>query len=219
MKLPALAFLVAAGLALASGRGYCGKSGTEAPRILLHAVPSSSKNLCSPGVGACAEANIQAEISTISQFMYYAYLLVIDKDPGTGVQEIHTGLSYDTTTLSGVDIFNWNLCADGEAPSAGWYQEGGDNRITWNSPGTGEVAVAGYFYITGYNNGAIALVPPQNGRATVTPFSGPADSLDVSDLGFIGFGDEEGCNPCLTTCDFTPVRPSTWSSLKLLSKP
>ena len=137
-------------------------------------------------------------------------------EPGAGLREIHTGISYDLTTVSGVDVFRWNLCADGETPSAGWFQEGGDNLISWDEGDcpADSFEVAGYFYAAASAPSQFALVPPTADSVRVTPCGGARIALDPTALGIIGFGGDAGCNPCTADCQYTPVEPTTWSTIK-----
>ena len=185
------------------------------PQLALHLVrKTTGQPSCHPNLPSCTAALTEGLLEAQGGSYYFVYLVAAWYDTTSDVQEVHVGLHFDPTTLSGVDIFSWNLCADGQTPSAGWFQEGGDNRITWAAPGSDSLAVAGYFYVTAYTPGRLALVEPAGTTASLTPFGGSAQAIPKSSLGYVGFGALEGCNPCLHPCDYTPVRPSTWSSIK-----
>jgi hypothetical protein len=210
--------LLAAALALGAGPEFSSRAdastNSATPRLLFHAVQATSKAApCTPSLGSCAGAITQGFVGDGDLF-YHVYLVVASYDTAGGVHEIEVGLSYDTTTHSGVDIFEWSLCADGQVPGPDWWQAGGDNQITWNSKNADSLSVAGYFYTTAYDPGLLALVPASGGEATLTPFSGPPVTIPGTALGYIGFGSSAGCNPCLASCAYTAVRPSTWSSIK-----
>jgi hypothetical protein len=100
-------------------------------------MPSSSGSLYSPsGAGN-----------------YYVYLVAGGLDPAAGLASVNFSIDYDAVTVSGVDIFAWNLCADSQEPGPTWYQEAhSTNRISWgaeNCP-TDSLVVGGFFYLTCY---------------------------------------------------------------------
>jgi hypothetical protein len=194
----------------------CASASSHGPRLLLHAqAKNASKVICgTPTITTCQQANTQAFFHPDGTDLYYVFL-VASVDTADGVRELEIGVDYDQNTGAGVDVYSWTLCADSETGGLGWYQERGGNRITWQSKGNDGLRVAGFFYLSAYSSGYFALVSPVGGSAMLTPFSGPPDTLDAGSLGFIGFS-VGGCNPCLTPCDYTPVRASTWSSLKRL---
>ena len=206
--LASLAILLMAPIASAS---------SHTPRLLLHArAKNASKVTCAtPTITSCVEANTQAFFQPDGTDFYHVFLIAAS-DTAAGIREVEIGVDYDQNTGSAVDVYAWTLCGDGETGGFGWFQARGGNRISWESKGNDSLRVAGFFYLSAYGSGYFALVPPVGGNAMLTPFSGPPDTLDAGSLGFIGFGSVGGCNPCLTPCDYTPVRPSTWSSLKRL---
>jgi hypothetical protein len=195
-------------------------AGTE-PHIVLHARLARLGETCAPSLAGCEEIDTSAFLEPQVGF-YFVYVMAVGGAPESGVQEVNVGLAYDYwSTLSGADIFRWTSCADGESPSPGWYQEGGSNRIYWNAENcrTGEFAVAGYFYVTAYSADQMALVPVDNGPATVTMCGGDPEPLAETSLGIVGFGGINGCNPCVRDCMYTPAETLTWGRIKALHQP
>lgn len=209
--LAAVLFLPLAGQARAAGSGT--------PRLLLHVRAVSTKDPCSPGIARCGEAIVQGALYAPNRHgIYYTYLLASGYDTEAGASEIRTGISYDFTTLSGVDIFSWTLCAAGQNPTAAWFQAGGENWISWDQMDAphDSLAVAGYFYMTAYTPGQLALTPCAAGPATVASFGEAPVPVDSIGLGIVGFGGSDGCNPCLTPCTYTAVQVTTWGGIKTL---
>jgi len=60
------------------------------------------------------------------------------------------------------------------------------------------------------------MTAPAESPASVTYCNGNVENLPAERLGFIGFGDAEGCNPCNGPCNYVPVEAVTWSRLKTL---
>lgn len=97
-----------------------------------------------------------------------------------------------------------------------WHMPGGCQRTEPGGPGTGAVAVAGYFYVTAYSPARFSIVPrPVDSRAAVSTCPPLADPIDVgvfdvgpSNLGSIGFGGEPGYNPCAASAT-TPPPPAS----------
>ncbi len=187
----------------------------DAPRILLHAQSSTAGGSCAPGLQQCASANVSGFLQNQVGF-YYLYIVACSPASSAGLQEIHTGIDYDQRTVSGVDVFRWTLCADSETTGPGWFQAGGSNRIRWNSCPTAPLVVAGYFYVTAYDPSYFALVPPPADSTSMTACENQPVKLATTSLGYIGFGGEPGCNPCLGDCFYTPTEPVTWSGIKSL---
>lgn len=189
------------------------------PRILLHARTASTAHHCQPGLASCAAAEVRGQLNLLSGAgNYFVYLMAARFDPAIGAREIHVGLSYDLTTLSGVDIFGWNSCADTETPTAEWFQAGGANRLSWNNDHCRQdsLAVGGYFYLTSYTPGYIAAVAPEGADVSLTYCNGAVETIPTQRLGYIGFGEFEGCNPCDRPCNYVPVATVTWSRVKTL---
>jgi hypothetical protein len=140
---------------------------------------------------------------------YYAYLVLTNGDASTGIGGVQFGISYG----SGITVWNWINCATLEFASPNWPASGSGNLVTWNletqcqriepgGAGTGVVAVAGYFYMTAYSVGTIAVTPrPVDNIAKIADCNAQETSpLLSSALGFARFstsGNEPGFNPCL----------------------
>jgi hypothetical protein len=195
----------------------------SSPKLLLHtqSAESGAAGSCQVGLTSCGGVNVQGGLYITGH--YFVFLLAARFDTEVGLQEIHVGIDYDKTTGSGVDIlipspggFGWALCADSENQSPGWYVEGGDNRIMWSAEHCprDSLAVAGYFYVAAYTSGYLALVPPAGGPATLTLCGGTPQPIETTELGYAGFGDVSGCNPCVTDCHYTAVEATTWSRIK-----
>lgn len=190
------------------------------PRILLHARTASTSQPCQPSITGCGAA-ITGGILNLSSGAgdYFVFLLAGRFDPSIGARAITTGLYYDLMTLEGVDIYSWHLCADLETPSTTeWYRSNGSNTLSWNAEHCRQdsLAVGGYFYLTAYTPGEIAMVAPEGGAASVTLCNDQVVTVPVEQLGYVGFGSRTGCNPCNEVCHFVPVETITWGRLKTL---
>lgn len=114
----------------------------------------------------------------------------------------------------------WNLCADSEVESGIWPLNGSGNRIEWDEGNCqrtegadGVQAVAGFFYVYAYENGALGITPNQaagNSQVVLVDCSG-SNLAVLSDGGIVGFGTVAGLNPCLAS---VAVVESTWGNLK-----
>lgn len=214
---PTVLLLAGVLISLIPGSVVAGPAGT--PHLLLHARNVSTAEPCVPGIETCAAAQVSGSLYQPSGAgSYFVYLMAARFEPTAGTREVRVGLSYDLTTGSGVDVFQWHLCADSESPEAGWYQSGGANRITWSSEDcpTDSLLVGGYFYLTAYSAGHIALGAPAAGPAEFVNCAGSTVAVAGTELGYIGFGGLSGCNPCAAPCNYVSVEPTTWSGVKSL---
>jgi hypothetical protein len=220
---PHVPILLAASLlfpALLPALAIAGPNGT--PHLLLHARPVSAAQACDAGIDDCAAAQVSGGLYQPSGAgSYFVYLMAARFEPETGVRQFRVGLSYDPTTGSGVDIFQWHLCADAETPESGWYSAGGANRLAWSVDACppDSLVVGGYFYLTAYTAGHLALNAPGTGSAEFVTCAGAPVSVATSELGYVGFGGLNGCNPCLAPCNYVSVEPTTWSGVKALLRP
>lgn len=198
------------------------------PKILLHLMPTASKNLCTRALIAdCANDAVTAGLSDGTP--YYMYLLMATGPyrsaalGGTdqGLAGLQCGLTYDAGTGDGnaIDMYGWTNCATLEFTSGSWPASGGGNLITWDYTlvcQKAEVGVAGYFYVAAYTPATIQLVKRFVDNAAKVAICGlqPVEVvLELGDLGSVNFtagGTTPGTNPCLTV----PVEATTWSSIK-----
>lgn len=193
-------------------------AGVTEPRILVHlAVASTKTGSCTPTISDCASPNVNVfglTYTLVTEFYYFAYILVAGHDATSGIHEIKFAVDFARGTGEGVDIFTWTTCAT-SLGAADWYVSGAGNQIRWDDCPKADVAVAGYFYMTAYTPGKIGIVPPPGeGPATLTNCGGQPVEIPIGHLGFAGFGDQQGCNPCRDECRYVAVQPTTWSSLK-----
>lgn len=190
-------------------------------KILLHLLAPTTKNVC----GRSDATPNCSGIVTAGGFYpqsYFAYLLVADGDSVAGIAGVQCGVSYNGTPNAGVDVYSWTNCATLEFTSTGWPDSGGGNLITWDKttrcqrfepdgPGTGVLAVAGYFYCAAYGADTLRVVPrPVDGLAkvadcaaledTVASAYAPATWVSLGRAVFSLAGDVSGWNPC-ADCD------------------
>ncbi len=204
----------------------------DKPKILLHLKALTTKNMCTTysDLADCTTAITRGALATPGTGpFYFAFVEVANanyrnSDLGgnnLGIAGVQFGINYNNAANTGVDVFTWNLCATLEFVSTGWPAAGGGNLITWDSTNKcqkGEVSIAGYFYCGAYTADRLALTArPVDGNAKVADCNSTEILLNAGeDLGFANFtasGEEDGCNPCISTC-ITPVKPTTWSQIK-----
>lgn len=213
-------------------------AGNQNAKLLLHLAPPTTTEPCGArGAPAC---NAAVTTGTLFPTTWFAYLMVADANTTVGVQGFECGIDYDAGAHSGVDIFNWTLCATTNAfddgPNGPWPAAGSGTIIRWDlyercqrtepgGPGTGVSAAAGYFYLAAYSADAFRLTPrPVNNRAAVSNCASRDDIIGgtgfppgaPSRLGITRFsagGATPGYNPCGTA---VPVRVTTWGSIKAL---
>jgi len=111
-----------------------GVSSAAEPKLVLHARRTNMAEPCQPGISRCDEALVNGSLySPTGAGKYFVYLMATQFDPNAGVRSIRAGIEYDAVTVSGVDLFSWNLCADSETPGSGWHQEAKSvNQLVWN---------------------------------------------------------------------------------------
>lgn len=232
----ALASVLVAGLCI-TGASTVSFAGANAnAKILLHVLPTTSKNPCtrsvaSPSAAACNAISFNG--LSLYPTNYYAYLLVTDGNQAAGIAGLQCGIQYNQALGAGVDVFTWTNCATLEFSSTGWPASGGGNLITWdntakcqrtipagNDPLNGVVAVAGYFYMGAYTPDLMRVTPrPVDGQAKVGDCAGNEDligglgypAVAPSHLGIAAFGQAGGYNPCGLP---TPTQATTWSGIK-----
>jgi hypothetical protein len=222
--------LVLGGLAL-SASGASAQTISHKPKILLHVKAVTSKNQCIPtGVTTCDQA---VSVGMTNTF-YHVQVLVAEWDSldaqDTGIAGVQFGLDYNGDFDPGnpalaIDIFSWTLCATLQfsSPDPVWPKPLSGNLITWDAVNIcqkGNVATAGYFYLTAYMPGTLKLIPrPADMIAKVADCGSFEIPIQAPDLGMAAFSAgavTAGCNPCVTPCGMVPVQSSTWSSIKAL---
>lgn len=197
-------------------------------KILIHlAAPTITKACTQPAASpTCSNIVTQGDLSTVqSPHKYFAYLLVVNGSASEGVGALQCGINYLNAPGVGVDILSWTLCATLEFNwSTGWPASDSGTLITWDTstkcqrfepggPGTGVVAVAGYFYCAAYSNDFLRVIPrPVDGQAKVANCASVEDHIwQQSALGFAAFSSgatTPGYNPWCT-----PSAPQTPTSL------
>lgn len=191
------------------------------PKLLFHARRASMAQPCQANLERCEDAVVLGQLySPSGAGNYYVYLVAAGVDPDLGLSSIDFGIDYDAVTVSGVDLFTWNLCADAEEPGSGWFQEAhSTNRISWNveSCPTDTLLVGGYFYLTSYTASFLTVGPVGDGSVNFRNCLGGDTALPQSALGHVAFGATGGCNPCLVPCDKVAVAATTWSGIKTLT--
>jgi len=179
----------------------------EYARILIHLASPVSKNACALKSTPlrCYEIDTSGELET----EYFAYVILNQVSPTSGVGAVRFGIMYDSASGSGVDVSSWNACnASLEFPTEGWPAAGTGNTSTWVYPEClPEMAdftmfVAGYFQLTAHTPDEFSLTPhPQYNQAVIADCSGTQDVLKnlVDQLGWAVFtadGTAQGSNPC-----------------------
>ena len=211
-------YLTAALLCLASIPAWAGTQddavvALHSPTVIVDGSPCA--RLDSSFYVPCSEFVVQQTVFRV----WYAWLVVARADSSAGV----SGLSCGVTIPTSPHVFvNWYLCADAETPAGSWPDAGTGNRITWNPStncqretyhGDGVYAEAGAFYLYAYGDAYFAITPNEAEGETaivVTDCSGASSELSTPG-GRIGFGNEEGYNPC---ADDVPVTQKTWGRIK-----
>jgi hypothetical protein len=208
------------------------------PKILLHVMATTSKNPCTTyfttAMPNCESADVTATAAGDGSLSYFVYVVVARGDSMQTLSGLQLGVTYDTgdpTDIadgSGIDMFAWILCATLEFATPphwtnGGAAPGGGNLITWDSSNrcqTGEVAAAGYFYVTAYSDSKLEVtVRPVDDAAKVADCQASEVIVSEGALGYAQFstsGTVEGCNPCLENCAPVATKSSTWSGVKTL---
>jgi hypothetical protein len=202
-------------------------------KVMIHLLGPTTKNFCGR-TAAYPECNAVITEGQLYPQLYYAYVVLNDGYTNgglhSGIGGLEFGIAYDNGLQSGVDIYDWNLCADGEFPGTTWPASGSGNRVTWNPDrcqryepgglGTGVVLTPGYFYMGAYTPDVLAVIPPPVGPVQATDCQGYPSAIEgagvqhfPSHLGQAGFGGAPGYNPCAL---LVPVQPATWSRIKAL---
>ena len=199
------------------------------PKILLHVRPITVKNPCQgASLARCQDAVTGGMINV----PYHVFVLAALGDSilhaGEGVAGMQFGIEYSGSfdpvgSGSQIDVFSWTLCATLEftQPNPVWPSPGGGTIITWdavNNCQTGEVAVAGYFYMTAYDPATMRIIPRPVDQISKVASCGSFETIlsYYNDLGCAYFaqGGIQGCNPCIWPCFVDPVEPTTWSRIK-----
>jgi hypothetical protein len=188
--------------------------------LALHVATRTAKNICTVRLpDSCNDFTT----STGSTGFYTIYLTVTGYDDTTGIAGAQFGVDYDNTGGSGTDITNWKSCSDLEYRGDNWPAAGTGNLITWDYIGNCQhngtlPLTAGAFDVAIYSGDVFSITPrPVDGMAKVAGCDlVETDLTDMvpSRLGKVAFGSTSGYNPCLGPQ--TPVRATTWGSIKTL---
>lgn len=191
------------------------------PRMLLHLVQATGKTpTCGVPIEACADVKTFGLVTGGgSEFNYYCFVLVTGYDREQGLGQARIAVDFDRTTGSGVDTYSWTLCATSSENPLDWYNSLAGNTITWDDCPKTEFAVAGYFYMAAYDPSRLALIPPENEDARLTPCGGTEVLVPATRLGIASFAGDTGCNPCLEECHHVAVESRSWSGIKALFHP
>ena len=214
------------------GRGTQGSfhtgSAVTSPRIALHVQGSTVKGVCDTQAPnyPCSQFNTHGELKTGS-YIYF----VVAGGAEDGVGGAAFGVSYDDGNLFVGDSFN---CAGIFLPQHGWPAPDSDIAMTVipcqdEDYGEGVQAVLGGLYVYAYDDVVFRLTerkkasPGDPSRMQVESCSVVDTDLTPDQAGWIGFGTDGGCNPCLGPCVAqTAVTPVSWGGIKRsfgLSKP
>ena len=227
--------VIALGIVSGSTAPASATSFDNRPKILLHVKSKTSKNPCSFGsLSDCqTETVVKATLTDVNDAntFYFVYLLAV-KAYLPNLAGLQCGIQYEGGAdpeggESPINISAWTSCATLEFPTPGadaWPRPGGGNLLTWdalNTCQTGEVGVAGYFYLGAYAPATMRLTTrPVSGLATLADCSSvESEPLLTKDLGFVAFSAgalTDGCNPCITECMPVAVAPTSWSGIKSL---
>lgn len=221
--LPLTFLFLAAMVWLVPGQGLARH--TRDASIGLYLVPAQGTCAQLPLEGCVEDIKLSGEVT----LDYYAILAVFNGDPEEGFAGVSCGIDYDGVTNSGVDVFDWNVCANGlQFPNGNWPEPGGGNRITWlndgegcqttEPTGDGVTAMAGYFFVHAYS--------PDRMSVTENVFSNGKRELAVSECippvrylldpetraGHVEFSDD-GSEPGHLPCVDAPEN-TTWGRIK-----
>ena len=164
---------------------------------------------CNPGE---SNLNVQGSIGSA----YHLYLLVLDGNPISGVAGASLGISYNDSLGRGLDVYSWSRCADLEFPGGpegvNWPASGSGNVLTWDSSthcqnrsasgdnNAGVSAILGVFYVYAYSNDVFSVTRreyvPSPDFAVSDCVSFQSNPAFPENAGQIGFGSEQGRDPC-----------------------
>lgn len=203
------------------------------PSLLLHVTPPNvGRQACAAGqLADCAAANTAGALVTSPQGPFYFVYLVAHQGNVRSMGGLRCGLEYefnrpgDASNGTGLDVFDWNLCADHAIINTAlpsWPAPGGGITIYWDTPAPPQravAAVAGYFYVGAYGGDTMRLtkhgvfqladVFERNFRST------PLAPRELGSASFSPGGKSRGCNPCGPDCQgVTAVRATSWSAIK-----
>jgi hypothetical protein len=165
------------------------------------------------------------------------FMIVAMADSMLGVSGVSIGILYSNpVTLAdgiGVDVFDYTMCADLEYTNSAdgnldheFPYSGGGNRLIWVRTTNcqqhvigdyGVHATACVFYVYAYSDDQMQVTMNMNldfgPEILIVDCPGPANHpLRWPQAGGkVGFGGEEGFNPCT---DVVPVKNTTWGRLK-----
>lgn len=240
MRHPLSAVLLGLLLTTLSGPGAHAGSNADA-KVVLHLASTTTIKVCTrPEAGpACTDVVTEGGLYPT---LHFAYVLVADADPVTGVAGVAFGINYGSGQSDGVgvDIYIWVLCATLELAhhTPPWPQSGSSTAVTWDNatrcqrnepggPGTGVVATVGYFYVGAYSSSSLSAGPylrPTSSyfnQVVVTDCS-PANSIiydgdappDPLPLGSVRFSENAVESGYNPCAAAVPVQSTTWSGIK-----
>jgi hypothetical protein len=159
-------------------------------------------------------------------------VVVQNGSDSTGIGGAEFGLSYDGTATSGLDQFGWTRCSDLDLADGGWPNPGSGVQVVWNTtsncqntpstPDYSVIAVCGYVYMYAYTPDCLYITArPASGKAKVTNCKAVETVISgkaPSHLGVADFGPGAPCGPYRPCGAPTPVKQSTWGTIKSIYK-
>jgi hypothetical protein len=181
-------------------------------KILLHLQATAAGNACTieGGHPPCASIVTAGDLNPAA---YFAYVLLADGNVDPGFAGVQFGISYNSITGSGVDVFDSRLCGSIQFASPEWPASGSGNIVAWNQcqtgaapPDTNAVAVAGYFYVGAYTADEFRITTrPVDGLAKVADCNRAETTLpSPGAFGVVRFSagaTEPGYSPCGTNSE------------------
>jgi len=220
------------GLASAAMAGENAQAG-----ISLHITKPAAKTVCGEmpyNAGTSNPFTTFAKPCTATD-IWNVWVVVCNASDSLGVAGAEFGIEYDAATGSGVDVTQWQLCADLQFQSDFWPEAGSGNLVTWEpdincqtaaldvaNPGPFPAyAIVGLFSVTTWGKDQMEVTTrPSSGRMKVADCLAQEDDITgalVARGGIAMFcgspAKRKGYDYCQTG-SLNDIEESTWGRIK-----
>ena len=130
-------------------------------KIALHVTAPTTKIPCGPSSLSCSVASSSIVTQGALDQEYRVYVLLDNNNAASGIVEVTIGVDYDAAIGSGVDVLEFQPCAQNTTPIGDWPEPGSELRMSYLScqalePPPNDLLVLGWFRVIAHTPGRLS---------------------------------------------------------------